>query len=122
MKRILCALALLSVFLAIPVFAQQANITSPVNVSESQIAVQSFSYGRDCACIVVNLEYQTGAASAVETKIINVPAVGGTLDGFLTAIGTARTGETGVATRRAKFRILGYLVDNNLLTGVTLQP
>ena len=117
MKRL--TFSLLAVLLAGVALGQQANLVTPISVTK--VVVNRFSVRADCSCAEVSIDYQSTTATN-GTDSFRFSAGDGTLASFLTAIGSARTGETGSSARRMNFRILGFLSDNGLLTGVTLTP
>jgi hypothetical protein len=120
-------LILLTLILAaLPIFGQQATLNTPnARSSETKIVIVDFSVKRDCACAYIVAEYQDASNNATHQATYNVPdsnIPALTLQGLVGAMLTTRATETGVNTRKMQFRILGYLVDNGALTGVTLAP
>jgi hypothetical protein len=74
--------------------------------------------------VLVNVTLTDFTLGEVYAQSFTIPDSGrptATVVGFLIALGTSRTGETGGALRIANFRILGYLFDNGYMTG-TLTP
>lgn len=122
MKKLLIAALLLSA----PAFAQDASLNTPVTrPSETKLVIKEI--GITATQVVVALNVQTAAREDVRYYNVVVPnsapaTQSATVVGFITALGTARAGETGGALRRFQFRCLGYLFDNGYLPGVTLQP
>jgi hypothetical protein len=112
--------------IALPAFAQQATLNTPAaRASEHHVVIVDFSVKRDCACAYIVVEYQDVSNNATHQQVYNVPdpnIPALTLQGLVGAMNTTRATETGVATRKMQFRILGYLVDQGALTGVTLAP
>ena len=114
-------------FLALPLAAQQANITAPVaRTAETRIMVVDISMRRDCACANVIIEYQDAGAVPTRQVRYDIPAdpanPGTEILTFLNALMTVRATETGGAGRRFNFRALGYLFDAGRLPGVALVP
>lgn len=70
------------------------------------------------ARIVVDYVDTTDSTRKQDAIVLSAPA---DVIEFITAIGTARPGETGTAARRFNFRVLGFLVDTGRLPGVTLS-
>jgi hypothetical protein len=120
-------LILLTLILAaLPIFAQQATLNTPnARSSETKIVIVDFSVKRDCACAYIVAEYQDNSNNATHQQTFNVPdpnVPALTLQGLVGAMDSTRATETGANTRKMQFRILGYLVDNGALSGVTLAP
>jgi hypothetical protein len=120
------ALFVLIALVALPVFAQQATLNTPATrAAEHHVVIVDFSVKRDCACAYIVVEYQDASNNATHQQMVNVPdpnIPALTLQGLVGAMDVTRATETGVATRKMQFRILGYLADNGALTGVTLAP
>jgi hypothetical protein len=106
--------------------AQDASLNTPVvRGSETKLAIKEINIRQ--TQVVVSLNVQTAAYEDVRYYNVVIPdpapaTATSTVVGFVTAIGTARSGETGGALRRFQFRALGYLVDTGYLPDVTLVP
>lgn len=123
--RYLAILALL-LGLAAPSYAQQATLTTPETVAATKLVVIEINVARDNAGATV--QFQTSADAVKRTATFGTSSQA-ELVSFVTAMGTARSGETGGALRRMQFRVLGWLVDNGKLKdeagqsiAVTLVP
>jgi hypothetical protein len=122
MKR----LFLILILSAVSASAQDAAFNTPVvRPSETKLAVKEINITP--TQVVVSLNVQTSGGDDVRYYNVSVPnsapaTQSATVVGFITALGTARSGETGSALRRFQFRCLGYLFDTGYLPGVTLQP
>ena len=122
MKKLIIAAFLLSS----TAFAQDASLNTPVTrPSETKLAVKEINIRP--SQVVVSLNVQTAVGEDVRYYNVEIPDSSpatqtATVVGFVTAIGTSRSGETGSALRRFQFRCLGYLFDTGYLPGVTLQP
>ena len=136
MKRIVfVAAAILA--LATGASAQEASLTSPVaRGNVTKIKVDQFVFSRPNS-IAIRVVYQD--ATDVDAPVADLPAntptkftipsaIGQpctsatTINGMAAAMNNSRTGETGSDGRKQQFRILGYLVDQGCITGVTLIP
>ena len=118
MKRFI--LAALVLVLALPLAAQEATLTTPESgITATKVKVIAFSVlGAPCNCATVTISYQASDDTEKRTATYaNLPA-----GPFITALTTVRATETGTLARKINFRILGFLVDQNELTGVTLVP
>jgi hypothetical protein len=118
MRKLILCFALL---FAVSAFGQSATLNSPEvrpNVTKFQVA--DFAVQRDCACAHVTVEYLTSADALVRKHRFDIETAN--LAAFLTAIGSPRANETGVAGRRMNYRILGFLLDNGYASGITLVP
>jgi len=112
---------------ALPIMAQQATINAPAARSaETKILVTEMRFSRDCVCAAVIVEYQDATSAATRQQRFDIPADPANpsteLQTFLAAIETTRATETGIASRKMNFRVLGYLFDSGRLSGVTLVP
>lgn len=73
----------------------------------------------------MEVAYQDASGNDTRTTVFTIPsasAPGATVVGLITAMMTTRATETGSNVRKLNFRVLGYLADQGLLTGVTLVP
>lgn len=124
MRKILAVFSLLVALAGGFALAQDATLTAPVvRNSEAKYVLVSFACSQLAAEINVNV--QDAGSVTVRTQSFAVPDAArpsATVVGFLTAIGTARSGETGTVLRRANFRVLGFLSDNGYLAANTLNP
>lgn len=124
MKTTLIAITLL---LASTLSAQEATITAPEQITKARIVVLNVTEDFiDCQCARITLGYRT-AAGVLLPEHNRVIEVGGAANlaqanAYLTARGTARANETGSAMRRTQFRILGFLADQGIISGVTVAP
>lgn len=123
MKRILSLLLLSLAGLA---SAQEATINSPVaRPAEAKYTLARTDINFDANTIVVTVNVKGSGNEQIRYYNVVVPDSAhptATFAVMLTAIGTARSGETGIPERRANFRILGYLLDTGYAPGVTLVP
>lgn len=101
-----------------------ATLSTPITrSSETKYTARSFA----CSQIAAGIECSVQDAGSNETRVVSFRVPDPThptadVNGFLSAIGTARGGESGTVLNRANFRILGFLVDNGYIAGVTLNP
>lgn len=122
MKKLLS----LILFAAVSASAQDASLNTPVaRPSETKLAVKEINIRQ--TQVVMSLSRQTAASEEISYYNVEIPNAApatatATVVGFVTALGTARSGETGTALRRFQFRCLGYLLDTGYLPGVTLVP
>jgi len=120
------SVGLLVLFGGIYVIAQDASLNTPVaRASETKLAVKEINIRQ--VQVVVSLSRQTAASEEISYYNVVIPdpapaTATATVSGYITAIGTARSGETGSALRRFQFRCLGYLLDTGYLPGTTLVP
>lgn len=118
------SLALAFALLAPLVPAQEATLTTPVTrTSEAKQTVRTLNITQAQATIEVSIQDSSNAEIRVATYVVpDAARPTATVAGVLTALDTARSGETGGAMRRANFRILGFLQDNGYLPAATLVP
>lgn len=104
--------------------AQVATLTVPVTrASETQMKVRDLSISPSGVGIDVSVQDGSSNEIRVQSYIIPDPAhPTATVVNFLTALINVRATETGTDPRKANFRILGYLVDQGYITGVSLAP
>ena len=123
MKKLFSILVLL---LATSVMAQDASLNTPVaRGSETKLNVKEINIRPTQAVISLNVQTAVGEDVRYYNVVVpdSAPATStATITGFVTALGTARSGETGSALRRFQFRCLGYLLDTGYLPGTTLVP
>jgi hypothetical protein len=119
--------AILAVFLfalASVAGAQEATLNTPAaRASEAKYKVKTLQLSETTAEFVISV--QDASNNEIRTIGIVIPNAAqpaASVSGVFTAIDTARASETGSVLRRANFRLLGYLADQSLLTGVTLVP
>lgn len=123
MKRLLLSLLLLT---AVSASAQEATLNSPVaRTSESKLTVKRLDLTASQA--VISLSVQDSGSNEIRYYNVVVPdpapaTASASIVGLVTAIDTVRATETGGVLRRLNFRILGYLLDQGYLPGVTLVP
>ena len=114
-------LALILLCLAVlPLAAQQATLSvAEPGVTATRVKVVASSVvGAPCNCATVTISYQASDGTEKRTATYaNLNA--GT---FIVALTTVRATETGPLAQKINFRILGFLVDQNELTGVVLVP
>lgn len=123
MKKLILLLALL---LPSVVVAQEATISAPVaRSSEAKLRLASLTLDFVANTAQVLVAVQDSTNSEIRTVRFVVPDAArpaATFPGVLTAIGTSRGGETGGAERRGNFRLIGFLLDNGYISGVSLVP
>ena len=127
MKRILILAALFALVGTTGLFAQSATLSTPqTQPTITKVVATRVEIIRDCACAAVHIAYQDASSNDATKTRFDIPAdpanPGTELQTFIGALLTARSGETGVNSRKLNFRALGYLVDSGRLTGVTLVP
>ena len=127
MTRLHILTIVLFIFLAASATAQQATITATDQTPvATKMIVSNIDVNRDCTCAFVEVVYQNASSSDLTRTRYAIPAdplnPGTELQTFIGALISVRTGETGVNSRKANFRVLGYLVDAGRITGVTLVP
>ncbi len=116
MKSIVLAILL---FVAAPLVAQQATLTTPETLSATKIVVASLSLDQNTANITVN--YQ--ASDSTTKRSLSYATVSqAELVSFLTALGSARASETGAVLRRMNFRVIGWMADNSKLLDASGAP
>lgn len=117
---------LIAFLVTLPLFAQQATVTSPVARSaETKHIFVDFAFKRDCVCTTIVTEYQDAGGNATRQVRYDVPDPNfpsATLQGLAGAMISVRATETGTNLRKLQFRVLGYLADNGYLAGETLAP
>lgn len=103
--------------------AQDITLTVPISKTITKYVTSSYSMDAAQASIVVDQKDAGGVTlSTVSFLIPDADHPGATLNGFVTAFTSARSGETGGVLRRLNFRILGYLFDQGYLPASTLKP
>lgn len=123
MKRLFISILLMT---AVSASAQEATLNSPVaRPSEAKLTVKRLDLTATQA--IISISVQTAASEEVRYYNLVVPdpapsTQSATVVGLVTAIDTVRATETGGVLRRLNFRILGYLLDQGYLPGVTLAP
>lgn len=104
----------------------EATLNSPVpRTSEAKYALRVvvLDFANNAGHIEALVQDATNAEiRRVSYHVPDAAFPSATWPGLLSALGTARSGETGGAERRGNFRILGFLSDNGYLSGVTLVP
>ena len=122
MKKLILGLVLA----ASGAFAQEATLPAPVaRPSEAKLVTQRIDITATQAVISIDVKGSGNEQIRYYNVVVpdSAPATStATITGFITALGTARSGETGSALRRFNFRCLGYLFDTGYLPGVTLAP
>ena len=135
MKKLILILAILAV--ALPAFAQKATLDTPnTGATIVDYEVAGWDTSIESRRVLVKL-YQRNANGdrlprikrvIVESFTVPDPETGEFTRTWVAFLAfqqlsdNARAGETGAVERRINFRVLGYLVDEGLLTGVTLVP
>jgi hypothetical protein len=116
-----------SAVVALVANAQEASLNTPLaRPAEAKYVLSNtyINFAANTAVIAFDVK-DAGGTITIRSFSVNVPASAqpsATFANFLVAIGTARVGEVGGAERRANFRIIGYLLDNGYIAGVTLVP
>lgn len=126
MRRLIAVFAVV-VGLASVAVAQQATLNTPVTrPAEDNLRVESYYGSRDSGGrweVYVSVRDSTGTEirrTSYSGPDATHPAA--TAQAFVTAQMTARASETGTNVRKMDFRILGFLVDNGYISGVTVVP
>jgi hypothetical protein len=128
MKRLVGAFGVVvALFGGAYALAQQATLSTPVTrASEDNLRVETYFATRDSGG---RWEVQVSVrdSSGNEIRRVNhsgpdAAHSGATALAFVTAQMTIRASETGGNARKMDFRILGFLLDNGYLSGVTLVP
>lgn len=137
MKRVLVLIALL-LGIAPLAHAQQATLTAPINVTvptgttqvvqATHAIVTDVQESRDSANVTIVVAQRDSGGNVLRRLSIVIPDAGSscptaTVQGFENARSTARSGEQANAGARTQnFRVLGYLLDQGCISGVTLVP
>lgn len=108
-------------------FGQQATLQTPVaRNSEDNYRTESVFFTRDSGGrwdITVSVRDSSGTEiRRIGYSGPDASHAGATALALVTALDTARSGETGSAARRADFRVLGFLSDQGYLPAATLVP
>lgn len=102
-----------------------ATLNTPrTRPSEAKYLVSGFSVSRLPAQAIITAAVVDASDADIRTETFIAPHPQfptATLNGFLTAIGTARSGESGTVANRANYRVLGFLIDNGYIAGATLN-
>lgn len=114
MKRFTALLVIAFALVAAPTFAQQATLNSSETLTATKIVVSSI--GIDAVGRVATLSFQLQAADGTVKRGYGFVAVGADYTSFCTALGSARTSETGTVDRRLQFRVIGWMSDNSKFT------
>ena len=110
------------------VSAQEATLATPIpRASCSKYKVERFDVSTTPVNIFIRLQCRDSGNAEVpgHHKAFSLPDdafPAATVVSFLTALDTVRATETGNIGRKMEFRIVGYLSDQGMLTGVTLVP
>jgi hypothetical protein len=123
MRRFL-AIAAVLVALAVPLaVAQEATINAPAaRPAEAKYTVEVIQMTASDWYVLVSVKDASNNEIRKAAFGDDPAHPTATVSALLTAIDTVRTSETGTVLRRANFRILGFLVDQGYLVGVTLVP
>ena len=92
------------------------TLTTPITQpSKAKYTVERLLIDRTPRVAMEIVVQDSGNTVDIERITINIPTGTATVNGFLGALLNVRAGETGTNGRKANFRSLGYLVDQNLL-------
>lgn len=121
MKRFMLFLVLA---FAGPVFAQDATLTVPVTRnSEAKYVIKRLEITQ--FQVTFDIAVQDSGNNEIRAFTSIVPDAAhptATVANFMTALDTARSGETAGILRRMQFRALGYLFDLSYFPSSTLNP
>jgi hypothetical protein len=102
----------------------EATFNTPVaRTAKAKATVESFGVNRSPAWATTVVSIRDASDNEIERLTFNVPDAAfpsATVVGFLTAIGTVRNGESGSVANKSNFRILGFFIDHNYITGASL--
>lgn len=100
------------------------TLATPIPLpSKAKYVVDSLLIRRSGPMVSVEIMVQdSGGTADLERITVNIPTGTATVNGFLGALLSPRSGETGSNGRKVNFRALGYLVDQGLLPPGTLNP
>lgn len=109
---------------------QEASLSTPIaRNSEAKYKIDTFTFSRASSSVGISVVVQDSSNNDIRTANYSIPSPAGspctsatTLNGLAGAMNAVRASETGTNARIQQFRILGYLVDQGCLTGVTLVP
>lgn len=114
------------VLLTTTVYSQDYTLTSPVSrPAEAKHTLNTVDIDFVNNKIIVTIDVKGTGNEGIRyfNSVVPDPAhPSATYAGLLTAIGSARSGETGSPERRANFRIIGYLSDNGYFPPGTANP
>ena len=119
MKRTI--LALILCFVALPLCAQVATLSTPeaqptgTKLVVTAVAIDAIN-GQAKISLVLQAVDGTTIRSADYTTFSQAEYVS-----FMTALGSARASETGTVPRRLQYRVLGWMSDNSKFTNAAGQ-
>lgn len=127
MRRILAVASLLIALGGGVALAQQATLNTPVTrAAEDNLRAETLYISRDLGGRwEVQVSVRDNSGNEIRRVVYNGPDAAhptATALAIATAYTTARSGETGALPRRLDFRLLGFLVDQGYISGVTLVP